>query len=576
MALQAIDAAPKDGNPVFLVDLDTREMTTSRWAVCHGVSSPRERASIAPTHWLSDSKTFEGSRRSGKVVARASAAVSVCVLWLFIDAAGRNALCGESNIRTQSLLASTEMERKIAQPSAMQAKSLLVPRVVEPRRQILGPGREKRDILADRLTPVQRPSARQGKAVQAPQSGPAWERKQALDHERECDSAEVVARALTSSRQEELDALRSATDAARIKQKQALDQERDRANALARELSTLWVEFDKTRIAGSEIMQAGEAEIKQSQAPNQDRDRANALARELTSLRAELETSRAASLEAARTAEAATIKQTQAFEKERDRTGTLTSELASTRKEVEERSASLAAAHAEVLQMIEKNRAIAAEQKLALASEHDRADAVARELTSVRNELEARDRQIAVLNAPLAVQSCERAVDSSRGRIAESSSRRIGGDGRSPEQISGETTAANLERSSAPELPRPSVPTAHEAASDSDLKVAIAIERSMSANAASGSPVNEQRLLARARALLQQADISGARPFLEHAIEHGSARAAFMLAETYDARVLQSWGARGISGDPTKARELYQQAQAGGIEDAKERIAILK
>jgi TPR repeat protein len=84
------------------------------------------------------------------------------------------------------------------------------------------------------------------------------------------------------------------------------------------------------------------------------------------------------------------------------------------------------------------------------------------------------------------------------------------------------------------------------------------------------------RLLARANALLRQADISGARPFLEHALERGSARAAFMLAETYDARVLQSWRARGISGDPVKARELYQRAQTGGIEDAKKRIETLK
>ena len=59
-------------------------------------------------------------------------------------------------------------------------------------------------------------------------------------------------------------------------------------------------------------------------------------------------------------------------------------------------------------------------------------------------------------------------------------------------------------------------------------------------------------------------------------LERGSARAAFMLAETYDARVLQSWRARGIAGDPTKARELYERAQAGGIEDAKERIKALK
>jgi TPR repeat protein len=76
--------------------------------------------------------------------------------------------------------------------------------------------------------------------------------------------------------------------------------------------------------------------------------------------------------------------------------------------------------------------------------------------------------------------------------------------------------------------------------------------------------------------LLRQADISSARPLLEHALERGSARAAFMLAETYDARVLQSWRARGISSDPARARELYQRAQAGGIEDAKKRIETLK
>jgi TPR repeat protein len=88
--------------------------------------------------------------------------------------------------------------------------------------------------------------------------------------------------------------------------------------------------------------------------------------------------------------------------------------------------------------------------------------------------------------------------------------------------------------------------------------------------------VDEQRLLARANALLRQADISGARQLLEHALEHGSARAAFMLAETYDARVLQSWRTRGISGDLARARELYERAQAGGIGDAMERIKMLQ
>jgi TPR repeat protein len=93
---------------------------------------------------------------------------------------------------------------------------------------------------------------------------------------------------------------------------------------------------------------------------------------------------------------------------------------------------------------------------------------------------------------------------------------------------------------------------------------------------ASRSPVDEQRLLARANALLRQADINGARLLLEHALEHGSARAAFILAETYDARVPQSWRARGTSRDLEKAREFYERAAAGGIEGAKERIKTLK
>src|SRR5207244_2261283 len=124
-----------------------------------------------------------------------------------------------------------------------------------------------------------------------------------------------------------------------------------------------------------------------------------ALAHELTSVRAELDTARAAGLEAAQTTEAAKIEQKLAFGKERDKAERLALELASARKEADERSALLAAAHAEVLQLTETNRTMAAEQKLALARERDRADALGRELTSVRNELEAGNRQIAALNA---------------------------------------------------------------------------------------------------------------------------------------------------------------------------------
>ena len=97
MGLQAIEAALKDGSPVFPVDQDSGDMTTAHWAVVQGVSfqgvsSQREGTSIAfsPTHWLPGSKTVEGSRGTSRVVARASVAVGVGLLWLFIEAAGDN------------------------------------------------------------------------------------------------------------------------------------------------------------------------------------------------------------------------------------------------------------------------------------------------------------------------------------------------------------------------------------------------------------------------------------------------------------------------------------------------------
>ena len=772
MGLQAIEAAPKDRSPGFLLDQNTGGMTTAHWAgvqgvSLRGVSFQREGTSIAfsSTHRLPTSKMVEGSRGTSRVVARASVAVGVGLLWFFIEAAGDSGLCAESNTGAQAFIAPTE--KGLTQSNATRDESSLVWRVVETTlvEQNLERGGEKVDILADRLTRIQPlGDAAQGKGAQAPQSAAAWERKQPLEYleyGQEWGKAEVLGGALISSLREELDAVRSAAEAARIKQRQALDQERDRADALARELSSLWAEVDIARIvgleavqaaeaeqafeqerdradaltreltsvqaeldaarivdpegahaaaagveqkqvlkqeleqergrtetlareltfvraeldaarnAGSEAAKAVEAETKQKQALEQERGRAETLARELTSVRAELDAARNAGSEAAKaieaetkqkpaleeergraetlareltsvqaeldavriagpeaakaaaaaveqqqalkqelkqerdkaeavareltslrteldkaraagrettqTAEAVKIEQKLAFGKERDRAETLARELASARKEAEERSALLAAAHAEVLQVIETSSATAAEQKLALASERNRADALTRELASVRNEFEASNWQAAALNAFRALRSREPVVDSAREWMAEHSSRTIAGKERLPEQISGEAVAATSGRSSASKLPRPEAQlTAREAAPDSDPKVVMATERSVSAGAASHPPVDEQRLLARANALLRQADISGARPLLEHAVERGSARAAFMLAETYDARVLQSWRARGISGDPTKARELYERAQAGGIEDAKERIKALK
>jgi hypothetical protein len=568
MGTQAIEAASQQRRPAI-------QLTTAQWALRRGLSFRREDAStvLAQTDQLPRSTIVEGSRVKSRAAGRACAAAGACILCLLIGAM-ENGLCGEGKARAQAITAPT----KVAQASQFAPD--------REQRQTLEPEEERggAEALAGALTSKLRAEL---DAARSDAEALEIRQRQALNQERH--RADTLAHELATLRAE-LDTAKAvrqepvqAIDAG-ISQTQALEQERGRADNLARELGSVRAELDKARTAGSpgaEAAQAAVAAVEQKQAAEreleQQRDKAEAVARELTSLRAELDAARAATPAAVQIAEAATIEQKRAFEKERGRTETLTRELASVRKQAEERSMRLAAAHAEVLQVTETNRAVAAEQEQALASEHKRADALARELASMRDQLETANRQLAALSTSRALPSREPAVDSPRERVAESSSSTTERKSRLRQQISGQTAVSISERSSASEPPPPEAQSAaRDPTSELRPKVTMMAERSTSASAASRSLVDETRLLARASALLRQADISGARTLLEHALEHGSARAAFMLAETYDARVLQSWGARGIPGDPAKARELYERAQAGGIDDAKERIKTLK
>ncbi|QEL24648.1 hypothetical protein FQV39_20200 [Bosea sp. F3-2] len=83
------------------------------------------------------------------------------------------------------------------------------------------------------------------------------------------------------------------------------------------------------------------------------------------------------------------------------------------------------------------------------------------------------------------------------------------------------------------------------------------------------------RMIARATLLLGQGDIGAARIVLERAAELGSARAVFMLAETYDPNILFAWRTFGTRGEVARARELYAKAHAAGIREAKERFDTL-
>jgi hypothetical protein len=90
------------------------------------------------------------------------------------------------------------------------------------------------------------------------------------------------------------------------------------------------------------------------------------------------------------------------------------------------------------------------------------------------------------------------------------------------------------------------------------------------------SSAEEAKLVARAEFLIKQFDFASARLLLAYALEKGSARAAFMMAETYDWQILRSLQAYGVRGNVQRAREFYQLAAEAGIEKARERVEALQ
>lgn len=351
-----------------------------------------------------------------------------------------------------------------------------------------------------------------------------------------------------------------------------LAQQRDRADAAVKRLASVQAEFEAAQTA---VMKTRKTETEQREALErelgQQRDRADELARETVSLTNQRDDARSATGEAARATDAAQAENKKAAVRQRDKSEALLRELTSARKEVEERSAGLAAAYAEILRVTDLN-ATAAKQNDALAGERKRADDLARELASARAQLADTNGKLAAT-----ISSANRPPERTAQERAPVLAPNGEGGGRSREQDTARTVASNPQPTSKPGSSTLQAQTTNRAPpADPGSKVAAAPERSAPASATPRALADEQRLLARATALLRQVDISSARQLLELALARGSAQAAFMLAETYDPPVLESWRARGVAGDRTKARDLYQRAKAGGIDDAEERIKALK
>jgi hypothetical protein len=123
-------------------------------------------------------------------------------------------------------------------------------------------------------------------------------------------------------------------------------------------------------------------------------------------------------------------------------------------------------------------------------------------------------------------------------------------------------------------------PIAHEQAGggrDHNTAAEAIVARTASTTAtATPQKKPDDEALTRASALVRDGDIMGARLLLEHALERGSAEAAFALAATYDPHRLSAWRTLGIRADPIKAQQLYARALAGGVVKAKGRLEALR
>jgi hypothetical protein len=82
-------------------------------------------------------------------------------------------------------------------------------------------------------------------------------------------------------------------------------------------------------------------------------------------------------------------------------------------------------------------------------------------------------------------------------------------------------------------------------------------------------------LLRRGDALIASGDLAAARLVLRRAVDAGDARAAMMLAETYDPATLEKMGVHGVVPDLAVARGWYEKAKKFGAMEATQRLELL-
>jgi hypothetical protein len=259
--------------------------------------------------------------------------------------------------------------------------------------------------------------------------------------------------------------------------------------------------------------------------------------------------------------------------------------LATVRAELADRITAEASARKEIEQLTNRLATNEKEWATKLNAERERSDGAARDLAAVRAELA--DRNNVEASTRRDKTELEKLIKANETEWTS----RLNAELERSEVIARDlaTVQAELAKRIAAEALAPptndftsniksaSVPTDRMATVTKQDPLRVTIGRSdSSTSTVVASAVDEAKWMARAQFLIGQGDVAGARHFLERVVEGGSANAAFLLAETYDWRMLRALQVYGVRGDTKRAMDLYGIALAGGIDKAKERISALE
>ncbi|MBR1254972.1 hypothetical protein JQ634_14830 [Bradyrhizobium sp. AUGA SZCCT0240] len=418
--------------------------------------------------------------------------------------------------------------------------------------------------------------------------------------------------ALAAKAGEEAFRLKQERESGAAELQKARQQERERSTRLEQELAAARREVEtQTALAmkageeTSRLKAAGEsgaAELQKSR--QQERERSARLEQELAAARREVETQTALATKAgAETSrlkaagESGAVELQKSRQQERERSVRLEQELAAARREVEAQTALAAKAGAEASRLKAAGESGVAELQKAVQQERERSARLEQDIAAARRDIETqtalaakadeeatRRKQATVASAAELRRSTQKEHDTadlleglSMTRSAifayRAQARKAGGE------------AAELREAAANGAPLP-----RKSAQDQRERPAW-LQRDLAEARAEWAPATPARgdaqldseqaavatgLVARAAALLRQGDIGAARLVLERAVEMGSAQASFALAETYDPLVLAKWGTYGTRGDASKAKALYDRADAAGIKESKARLDALR